>query len=199
MYAHPHNLLMPFLKVPLSCNYLTSVTVFGLLLCYNVTTHTLVFHPLSSLTHLCHTTTVITHTLVSQPLSALAYLRHNHCHHSHTCVTTTVITHTPVSQPLSSLTHLCHNHCHHSHTCVTTTVLFQLWNQLNCIMPVFCHKGVTAKGNSHQTSSMPCGSTGEAVSRHTYIFVHMYTGTMKKTKYTIWRNGQGLDGELTEG
>ena len=174
--------------------------------------HTCVTQPLSSFTHLCHnhcphlhtcvTTTVITHTPVSQPLSSLTHLCHNHCHHSHTCVTTTVITHTPVSQPLSSLTHLCHNHCHHSHTCVTTTVLFQLWNQLNCIMPVFCHKGVTAKGNSHQTSSMPCGSTGEAVSRHTYIFVHMYTGTMKKTKYTIWRNGQivqGLDEQLTEG
>ena len=135
----------------------------------------LVFLPLSLLTHVSQPPSSLTH--VSQPLSPLTPLCHNHCHHSHTCVTTTVITHTPVSQPLSSLTHLCHNHCHHLHTCVTTTVLFQLWNQLNCIMPVFCHKGVTTKGNSHQTSSMPCGSTGEAVSRHTRTHTCMYTCT----------------------
>ncbi len=131
---------------------------------------------MSLLTHLCSThchhshtcvpPTVITHTPASQPLSSLTHLCHNHCPHLHTYITT-----------LSSLTHLCHNHCHHSHTCVTTTVLFQLRNQLNCIMPVFCHKGVTTKGNSHQTSSMPCGSTGEAVSRHTRTHSCLYTCT----------------------
>ena len=119
MHACPHNLIMPFLKVPLSCNHLTSVTVFDLLLCYittpapcvspTVITHTRV--TTTVITHTRVTTTVTTHTPVSQPLSSLTHLCHNYCHHSHTCVTTTVVAHTPVSQPLSSLTHLCHNHC----------------------------------------------------------------------------------------